>query len=362
MHRREPRTSVPKTPNPARRRLAVSVAAGVAGLLAATAALAGGVIAGRDVAGDATAATAPKGSPYGLAEHMWFQPGGMAFSGWIVDPSAPTQAVTAYVTVDGKAIGTAVANLARPDVAKAHPSAGANHGFHFIQRIAEGKHQICVKAHNVGAGANVLLRCQTRTLDYGPWGAVQSVRAAHGQVTTSGWTLDWDNRTAPLTVTVKVDGVATSVVADDPNSAAAKLYPSAGKNHGFTVTRPAKQGSHQICVSVTNLGYGKNKAFPCTTVTLNDSPRGGVDKAVQSSGKLRVTGWGLDPDAPTAAATVAVQIDKTVHQLTASADRPDVAQRYPGAGSKHGFAVSYALPEGKHNVCVTVHNVQFGAD
>ena len=345
--------------SPLRRRLA----AGIAGLLAAGVTVAGGVLAGDAISGDASAASAPpKGSPYGVAEHIWFKPGGLRFSGWAIDPSAPTQPVIAYVSVDGTIVGRATANLPRPDVAKAHPSAGANHGFSFSELIKEGTHEICVKARNIGAGANVVLRCTKRTLDYGPWGAVQSVRAAHGQVSVSGWTLDWDNRAAPLTVTVTVDGVATSVAAGNRSSAAAAAYPNAGENHGFTVSRPVKQGSHQVCVSVTNLGFGKNKSFPCSTVTLNDSPLGGLDTAAQAKGRLRVTGWGFDPDAATSAATVLVKVDGTVHQITAATDRPDIAQRYPSAGGKHGFAVAYTVAEGKHTVCLTVRNVQFGSD
>jgi len=357
LHRRQPGPSDHRR-SPLRRRFA----AGLAGLLAAAATVSAGVLAGGTVSGNASAAAPPKGSPFGVAEHIWFRPGGLHISGWAIDPSARTQAITTYVTVDGTVVGRYPANLPRPDVARLHPSAGANHGFAFNQLVKEGTHTICVKARNVGAGANVVLRCTKRTLDYGPWGTVQSVRAAHGQLSVSGWVLDWDNRTAPLTVTVKIDGVATSIAAGDRNPAAATAYPKAGANHGFTVTQPVKQGSHQVCVSVTNLGYGKNRAFPCSTVTLNDSPRGGVDAAVQSNGKLRITGWGFDPDAATAAATALVKVDGTVHQITAATDRPDIAKRYPTAGSKHGFAVAYTLAEGTHTVCVTVRNVQFGSD
>src|SRR4051794_37902815 len=237
--RTAPTTPARTTRRSTRRR---SFTALLAGLLAATSARVTGVVA-QGIAGDAMAKAPAAHSPYGRAEHMWFMPGGMRFSGWTIDPSSPKTPITAYVLVDGKVAGRTVANLARPDVATAHPSAGPNHGFRFKVLVKEGTHQICVKARNIYHGENVVLRCQTRTLDYGPIGALQRVTVKHGKIAVSGWTLDWDRQKSPLTVRVTLDGVATNVVADDPNDAALKPnHGSAGANHGFALTLPATQG------------------------------------------------------------------------------------------------------------------------
>jgi hypothetical protein len=155
----------PTTPHrPERRGRRRLVAAGV-GFVVAAAAVVTGVVSGAGVAAPATAATAPAGSPYGVAEHMWFQPGGMYFSGWMLDPSALTTPITAYVVVDGKTLGKTLANRSRPDIAKAYPAAGALHGFSFKVLIPQGKHTVCVRALNIGAGANANLRCQDRDLE-----------------------------------------------------------------------------------------------------------------------------------------------------------------------------------------------------
>ena len=359
LHLRQPRALDVERPGRSRGRR--RAAAALAGLIAAATALVGGVVVGQSVAGPAAAATAPKGSPYGVGEHIWFRPGGLFFSGWTIDPSAQRTAITAYVLVDGKQVAKSVANLPRPDVAKAHPAAGPNHGFQFVARVPEGRHQVCVKARNVGAGANVVLRCQTRTMDYGPIGSTPKVTAAHGQVRVSGWTLDYDNRAAPLTVSVNLDGKTTRIVAGDHSPATSQIA-RAGTNHGYTLAQAAAQGTHKVCVTVTNLGYGTNTAFPCATVTLNDSPRASLDSAVQASGKLRIKGWAFDPDAATTPATVLVKVDGTTNTVTADASRPDVGAHYPGVGNNHGFSVAYTLPEGSHTVCVTARNVGFGSD
>src|SRR4051794_7067449 len=342
---------------PHRRRLG----AVVVGLVVAASVLVGGIVTGSAGSGHAAAATPPPHSPYGVAEHTYRHAGGLYFSGWAIDPSAPTKSIRAYVMVDGKLAGQAVASGARPDVARRHPSAGPNHGFKFSVLIREGSHRICVKAHNVGAGANAVLRCQTRTLHYGPLGTVQTVAAAHGQVTVSGWTLDIDNPRAPLTVTTIVDGKASKLVADRPNPATVTVGVS-GKNHGFAFVLPAGQGQHTVCVRVTNLGYGSDTAFPCRKITLNDSPLGAVDSAAQSAGKLRLKGWAFDPDSATSPATVLLKVDRTTHTLVAGATRTDVGTSHPVAGSHHGFDVSYALAEGSHTVCATIRNVSFGSD
>lgn len=353
LHRRHPR---PDSRRPGRTRRLVVALTGVA------AALAGGVVAGPRVIGDAHAAGVPAGSPVGVAEHMWFQPGGMTFTGWTYDPSSPKAAISAYITVDNHLAQLVTANRPRPDIAKKYPAAGANHGFQTFVAIPQGKHRVCVRARNIGAGSNVNFRCQDRDLEYGPFGAIQTVQATGGQLTVSGWTLDYDNRTAPLTVALTVDTTTTSLVAADPNSAAQKAVPTGGANHGFTFRRSISQGRHSLCVRVTNLGYGTNTTLTCRTVSLNDSPRGHFDTAAQSGSNLRIRGWSFDPEAATSAATVLVKVDNTVHTVVARTTRTDVAKVYPSAGPTHGFDVSYSVAEGNHTVCVTLKNIRYGSD
>jgi hypothetical protein len=242
------------------------------------------------------------------------------------------------------------------------PSAGPNHGFHFFVPIPEGKHQVCLRGLNIGAGSNVNFRCQDRVLDYGPVGAIQTVKAAGGKLTVSGWTMDYDNSTAPLTVKLTVDGSSTSLVADDRNTAAGAFNAKAGPNHGFTFSQPLSQGSHKVCVTATNLGYGTDTTLTCRTVTLNDSPYGYFDSAAQSGSRLKVRGWVFDPETPTSPSNVLIKVDGTTHTVVANATRTDVAKVHPTIGAQHGYDVSYAVAEGSHTVCVTFKNVANGSD
>ncbi|HVU92395.1 MAG TPA: fibronectin type III domain-containing protein [Jatrophihabitans sp.] len=356
------RSTSPDRPQPSRRRLKRRLTAVAAGLLAAATAIGGGLVTGSDVAGTATAATRVKGSPYGKAEHIRLRPGGLLVSGWAIDPSSHRTSLRIYVTVDGKSVAKATANLHRADVARAHPYAGPRHGFSLNVLVPEGRHTVCAEARNVGHGRSVNLRCDTRTLDYGPDGVVQSVTAAHGAVTVSGWTADLDNRKAPLTVAVTVDHTTVKTVASRYSSAAAKWRSTVGTKHGFSVRVPAAQGAHTVSVRVTNLGYGSDTVFARRSVTLNDSPRITLDYARQSSGKLRVRGWAFDPDTPTSPVTVLVKVDSTTHTVTANSTRTDVGAHYAGVGNQHGFDVSYTMPEGAHTVAVTARNASYGSD
>src|SRR4029078_2835334 len=69
-----------------------------------------------------------------------------------------------------------------------------------------------------------------------------------------------------------------------------------------------------------------------------------------------------DKDKPTTATTVVISVDGVLHQMTANTARPDIGTTYPDAGSNHGFVATYKLPEGSHQVCVTVHNIGYGSN
>jgi len=96
------------------------------------------------------------------------QPGLVRVGGWAIDPSALTHPVTIHVYVGGQAgvpgseghnIGPA--NLYRPDVGRAYPGTGNNHGFDLTFGTAKtGNQPVCAYAINIGIGANQLLSCK----------------------------------------------------------------------------------------------------------------------------------------------------------------------------------------------------------
>jgi hypothetical protein len=302
------------------------------------------------------------GSPIGVLEHTYVRPGGLRVIGWNFDPDAKTIPLRTLAAVDHTWVTSAVADIPRADVATAHPAAGPNHGFNFLVPVPEGKHFVCVWARNLNEGTNYRLGCVTKTFDYGPFGAIDSLVRKPGHIYVKGWAIDRDAPTSPVTTKVIIDGTATSLVANQPRPDLVEDHPVAGPNHGFAASLPATQGAHTVCVTTVDIGFGANNSFGCKKITLNDSPRGALDAAVQRSGQLRVVGWAFDPEAPTKALTVSIKIDSTVHAVVANLARSDVATKYPAAGKYHGYAVSYLLPEGSHTVCVTARNIGYGSN
>lgn len=330
-------------------------------LVAAAAALTG--IAAVHPSGPAIrAASFSDGSPIGALDKLPSRPGGVRAVGWALDPSDKTAAVRIGVRVDGTFVASANADLPRDDVAAKYPKAGPNHGFAFFAPVPEGEHEVCVRVRNVGAGANYWFPCITRTFDYGPRGSLDTLATQPGHLVIRGWAIDWDEPTAPVTVNVVIDGLATKLTADQYRKGIADTRPAAGGYHGFGATLPLAQGVHTVCVNTRNIGYGTDNTFGCRELTLNDSPKGALESVVQSAGALKVTGWTFDNDAPTTPLTVTINVDGVAHSVLANTARTDIAARYPDAGANHGFVASYKLAEGSHTVCVTAHDIGYGSN
>jgi hypothetical protein len=86
----------------------------------------------------------------------------LSFSGWVFDPSSPTDAVQVHVYVDGSMVTAVTAGEnTRPDVAALYPGSGAAHGFSGTVTISAAPHTVCFYAINVGAGTgNPQLACR----------------------------------------------------------------------------------------------------------------------------------------------------------------------------------------------------------
>ena len=321
---------------------------------------AGGVI--RSAPPAVSAVSFSDGTPIGTLDRLDANAGGVRAVGWAFDPNDKTAAARINARVDGDYAAGMNANLPRDDVATAYPKAGANHGFNFFVPVPEGEHTVCIRVKNVGDGANLSLKCLTRTFDYGPRGSVDSLTTQPGHLVVRGWVIDWDEPTAPVTVNLVIDGVTTKLIADHYRKDIATTRPSAGGDHGFAATLPLTQGTHQVCITAVSIGYGNNNSLGCASITLNDSPVGALESVQQSSGKLKITGWTFDGDNPTTALTVTLTVDGLPHLVTANGSRPDIGTKYPTAGPNHGFVASYRLPEGSHQVCVTVRNIGYGAN
>jgi endoglucanase len=83
--------------------------------------------------------------------------------GWAFDRDDTSKPVTVRMTVDGKAVGSFAANVARPDVDRVH-GVGRYHGYQVTVAAASGKRSVCLTAVGIGGGGNTSLGCTTVTV------------------------------------------------------------------------------------------------------------------------------------------------------------------------------------------------------
>jgi hypothetical protein len=80
-------------------------------------------------------------------------------AGWAVNESDPWQRVEVHLYIDGKLIGTQVAQHSRPDIVAAGWSKDEWHGYSFTSKLSPGIHEAKVYAlHPSGDGARYTLR------------------------------------------------------------------------------------------------------------------------------------------------------------------------------------------------------------
>jgi hypothetical protein len=291
--------------------------------------------------------------------------------GWTFDQDAPTAVLDVHVLVNGVWSGSFPTDRARTDVAAAYPAAGGRHGYEVALALpGPGTFPVCVFGINQAGGSrNTLLGCRTVTSPAAVWSPVGSLESAtvRGRTATlSGWALDGDTPTTPLSVHVYVDGRFTATVtADRTRADVAALHPGTGSTHGFTAALDVAAGSHQVCAYAINAGPGTvNPRIGCATVVVTAAswnPFGAMDPVVVSGSTVVLRGWGVDPDSWTAPVRVRLYADgRYAGSVVASGTRSDVAALYPKAGTAHGFSGYLRLAPGPHTVCSDVINYAQG--
>jgi hypothetical protein len=101
----------------------------------------------------------PVATPIGSLVSVREVTGGIALSGWAIDPDT-TDAVYVWVTVDG--VGRHLrADLRRSDLGTMYPDYGARHAFSATLPASRGTHTVCVTVSNVGPGSHRSLGCRT---------------------------------------------------------------------------------------------------------------------------------------------------------------------------------------------------------
>lgn len=142
-----------------------------------------------------------------------------------------------------------------------------------------------------------------------PQGSFDQAQGGPGTVSVGGWAFDRDVVPAGTSVHVYVGGPAGTPDAEGHDLGAATAsrpdvgaaYPGVGDNHGFNTTfTTGKRGSQTVYLYAINQPSGNNPLIGQRTVVIGDpNPTGFFDQATSPSmGKIRVVGWGFDPNAP----------------------------------------------------------------
>jgi putative cell wall-binding protein len=90
-------------------------------------------------------------------------------------------------------------------------------------------------------------------------------------VTVTGWAVDPDLTSAPVTVRVYGAGWSQYVAANTASADANAAFSGAGANHGFSAQLYASVGQQNVCVDVANQGQGSHTSLGCIAVNVSSS-------------------------------------------------------------------------------------------
>ena len=113
---------------------------------------------------------------------------------------------------------------------------------------------------------------------------------------------------------------------------------------------------------VISIGVGAAATAIVTSANARaaHNPVGRVDGVTVAAGTVHAGGWAYDPDATSAALTVALYVDVSVVATSRTGvRRPDVAKSRH-VGPNQGFSFGARIGPGRHRVCVHVANVGVG--
>ncbi|RKH44499.1 hypothetical protein D7Y23_27480 [Corallococcus sp. AB050B] len=167
--------------------------------------------------------------------------------GWTFDTASPEVSTDVHYYIDGPSGsgafgGSALANVARPDVNTAHDGIAGDHGFYFPvpAYFRDGQnHTMHVYGIDVQGIHNPLLAGSPRTFNLpGAFGTLENI-SYDGTVT--GWALDLDSPTTSITVSYSIDGnpaSVTTVVANLNRADVRYTYPMTTGKVGFSFRIP----------------------------------------------------------------------------------------------------------------------------
>jgi hypothetical protein len=275
--------------------------------------------------------------------------GSITLTGWSADPDSAKTSLRVDLTDNGLNRTWLIANGSRPDVAAAHPGFGAAHGFSFGLPVGDGTHQLCVIAENFGSGPNTNLGCRSLTVRNNPTGTMSAASVSGNTATFTGTATD-PNSANPVLISGYLDG---KHLLDTT---------ATGSGHGYTIALPVGEGSHTACLYAINLGLGNNTRLGCQTLLIRNNPIGALESAAQVPTGVQVSGYALDLNTTSPISVWAFLDGKFLTRTVASTSRPDLAAKYPGAGTAHGFSLLLTPSAGSHQICLWAINVGPGSN
>lgn len=223
--------------------------------------------------------------------------------GWAIDPQTPN-AVTVEVRRNGAVVASVPASAHRPDLDPAiQAHYGPAHGYSIDVPAVAGRNRLCVRVVGVGGGGDLDQGCRDVHHDVDPIGALESVQVDGTTVRVTGWALD-PNTPAAVEVRGDLGGTVPTVPGSFDASTArpdiAAAYPAHGQLHGFDRELTLPPGEHRLCLTITNVGLGRDHVLRCRDVVIDPAPTA-LDVVKDPSATV---GGALDTVAATAAPTL----------------------------------------------------------
>jgi hypothetical protein len=345
------------------------------------------------VAPASIAAAATVAAPIGALESAVTNPANstVVMSGWALDRGFRTASTTVRVTVDGVTSGGwRTAGVVRTDVNRAQSATGG-HGFSITLAPKPGKHQICVDTR-LRSGAQVTsLGCFSftayRMATAADMVAIAATIDPHHTISwqfkalpagTLGQALPW-NKQVGIASGQTVHNLRDVMIHEWSHVLQYRAFGGswwdAVQAFNALLGHPADRTSYAgiehgaDCIAqalgASYLGYGCSPALRTYGALV---ARGvlmtklqGTAQVSASGSAVTVSGWTIDPAAPTTAnAFVVTDNGKAVTKSAKTTVNRSDANAAVGTTGSHGFSVKVSLTKGKHLVCVSAQFVASG--
>ena len=341
----------------------------------------------------AVASAATTAAPIGALESAVTNPASstVMMTGWALDRGARSASTTVLVTVDGAAAGGwRVAGTMRADVNRSQSATGG-HGFAIALAPKPGKHLICVDTR-LRSGAQVTsLGCFSFTAYRMATAAdVSSIAKTIDPQHTIAWqwtalpagtlgqALPWNGQVR-IASGQTIQNLRDVMIHEWSHVLQYRAFGGswwdAVQAFNALLGHPTDRSSYSgiehgaDCIAQAlgagYLGYGCSPALRTYGALI---ARGvlmttlrGTAQVTMSGSTATVSGWTVDPAAPTTANTFVVTDNgKAVTKAAKTAVNRSDANTAVGTTGTHGFSATVSLAKGKHQICVAAQFVTSG--